>query len=446
MIHKFKSNGFNIVLDVNSSSVHVFDDISFEILDYWPDEKIIYDRLKNYPVEQIRECIDEIKTLIDQGLLFTNDAEEPNFNDYKPVIKAMCLHIAHACNLKCKYCFAQEGSYHGKNSLMSFEVGKQAIDFLIRNSGNRKNLEVDFFGGEPLLNFDVVKKIVEYGRQQEKMFNKLFRFTMTTNGVLLDDEKINYLNENMHNVVLSIDGRKNINDMMRPKADGTGSYDTIMPNFKKFASVRGDKYYYVRGTFTHNNLDFVNDILHLNDEGFEQISVEPVVAENSAPYHLSEDDLTKIFSEYDRLTKIMIDGKRKFNFFHFMIDLDNGPCFAKRVVGCGAGTEYLAVAPNGDFYPCHQFVGLPDFKMGNVSKNKINEQIRNNFHGCHVFSKEKCRNCWAKLYCSGGCSANAFNFNGDIYQPYEFACKLQRKRLECALTVKAARAMQNNQN
>lgn len=447
MIHKFQSNGFNIVLDVNSGSVHIFDVLTYKMLDYWPDENKILNEFSTHPEEKIRECIDEIKQLESDGLLFTKDYEPPDISNYKPVIKAMCLHIAHACNLKCKYCFADEGSYHGKSALMSLEVGKKAIDFLIENSGNRKNLEVDFFGGEPLLNFDVVKKIVDYGRSQEKIHNKNFRFTMTTNGVLLDDEKINYLNENMYNVVLSIDGRKEINDKMRQKPDGTSSYDVIMPNFKKFAKLRGDKNYYVRGTFTHSNLDFANDILHLYNEGFDQISVEPVVAQNNLDYALQDDDMQKIFDEYDRLTKIMLDkigSKDQFNFFHFMIDLDNGPCFAKRVIGCGAATEYLAVAPNGDLYPCHQFVGMDNFKMGNVFDNKLNQQIKNEFNMCNVYTKSECKDCWAKFYCSGGCSANAYNFNKDIYKPYEYACKLQRKRLECALTIKAAKFQNEN--
>lgn len=445
MIHKFQSNGFNIVLDVNSGSVHIFDDLTYKILDYWPNEDDIFSNF-TYPENEIRECINEIKELEKNGLLFTKDFAPPDIDNYKPVIKAMCLHIAHACNLKCKYCFADEGSYHGKNSLMSFEVGKKSIDFLIRNSGNRKNLEVDFFGGEPLLNFDVVKKIVDYARNQEKNHNKQFRFTMTTNGVLLDDEKINYLNENMYNVVLSIDGRKEINDKMRQKPDGSSSYDCIMPNFKKFAKLRKEKNYYVRGTFTHNNLDFANDIFHFNDEGFNQISVEPVVAESSLDYALKDEDLQKIFDEYDRLTKIMLDNKRKFNFFHFMLDLDNGPCFAKRVIGCGAATEYLAVAPSGDLYPCHQFVGIDEFKMGNVDSDQLNQQIKNKFNSCNVYTKPKCNECWAKFYCSGGCSANAFNFNKNIYEPYEYACKLQRKRLECALTIKAAKSLTNSKS
>lgn len=441
MIHKFKSNGFNIVLDVNSGSVHIFDNLTYKILDYWPNERNVFVNLNMHPENEIRECIDEIKELEKNGLLFTKSFVPHDLNNYNPVIKAMCLHIAHACNLKCKYCFADEGSYHGENALMSFEVGKKSVDFLIKNSGKRKNLEVDFFGGEPLLNFDVVKKIVAYARQQEKIYSKQFRFTMTTNGVLLDNEKIDYLNENMYNVVLSVDGRKEVNDNMRQKFDGSSSYDCIIPNFQKFVALRKDKNYYVRATFTHHNLDFVNDILHLNNLGFDQISVEPVVAGSNADYVLQENDLRKIFDEYDRLTKIMLCNKKKFNFFHFMIDLDNGPCFAKRAIGCGAATEYLAVSPNGDLYPCHQFVGLPEFKMGNVSSDELNQRIKNNFNSCNVYTKSKCNDCWAKFYCSGGCSANAFGFNKNIYEPYDYACKLQKKRLECALVIKAAKIL-----
>ncbi len=437
MIHKFQSNGFNLVLDVNSGAVHIFDELTYKILDFWPNEQKIFENLKTFPQSEIQEGINEIKELQKNGLLFTEDFAPPDLKNYKPVIKAMCLHVAHACNLKCKYCFAQEGSYHGENSLMSFDVGKHAIDFLIKNSGNRKNLEIDFFGGEPLLNFDVVKKIVDYARSQEKIYDKNFRFTMTTNGILLDDEKIDYLNENMYNVVLSIDGRKSVNDNMRQKPDGSSSYDCIIPKFQKFAKLRGEKNYYVRGTFTHYNLDFVEDILHLNDLGFDQISVEPVVAAPSENYALQENDLPIIFDQYDRLTKIMLDGKRNFNFFHFMLDLDNGSCFAKRVVGCGAATEYLAVAPNGDLYPCHQFVGIKNFKMGNVADNELNQQIKNDFNSCNVYSKIKCNSCWAKFFCSGGCSANAFNFNKNIFEPYDYACELQKKRLECALVIKA---------
>ena len=450
MIHIFKSGNLNIVLDVNSNALYVFDDLSYNILDYWPDQKKIFSELKNnYSREEIQECIDEIKNLEDEGLLFTKDfaPEDYNLKNYEPVIKAMCLNIAHACNLKCKYCFAEEGNYHGKKSLMSFEVGKQAIDFLIQNSKTRKNLEIDFFGGEPLLNFDVVKKIISYAREQEKIYDKNFRFTITTNGVLLDQEKIDYINKNMFNVVLSLDGRKKTHDKMRPSKNNSGSYDIIVPNFLKFISQRGTKNYYVRGTFTHYNLDFTEDILHLYNLGFKNISMEPVVADENCDYALKKQDLNKIFSEYDKLLKIMIENNQAFNFFHFMIDLNNGPCFAKRIVGCGAGTEYIAVDPIGDFYPCHQFVGLQDFKIGNVFDKDKSEKyfdIRKKFKACNIGNKKKCQKCWAKFYCSGGCIANAYNSNKNLYEPYDYACELQKKRLECALTLKAIQALKNN--
>ena len=449
MIHKFKSGNLNIVLDVNSNALHVFDDLSYKILDYWPDEKKILKELKNnYALEEIKECIDEIKNLEEQGLLFTQDIAPENFNleNYEPVIKAMCLNIAHACNLKCKYCFAEEGNYHGENALMNFETGKQAIDFLIKNSGSRKNLEIDFFGGEPLLNFEVIKKIIDYARKQEKNHNKNFRFTITTNGVLLDEEKIDYINQNMFNVVLSLDGRKEINDRMRISKNNSGSYDIIVPNFLKLISKRQTQNYYVRGTFTHHNLDFTKDILHLYNLGFKNISMEPVVADKNFDYALKPEDLKKILLEYDSLLKIMSENNNAFNFFHFMIDLSNGPCFAKRIIGCGAGTEYVAVAPNGDFYPCHQFVGLDDFRMGNVFDQENTKKyfaIREKFKACNIYNKKKCLSCWAKFYCSGGCAAHAYNSNKNIYKPYDYACELQKKRLECALALKSLEKLKN---
>ena len=375
---------------------------------------------------------------------FTPDIYEDYIIDFKKretVVKALCLHIAHDCNLACKYCFAEEGEYHGRRALMSFEVGRKALDFLVANSGNRVNLEVDFFGGEPTLNFEVVKQLVEYGRSLEKEHNKKFRFTLTTNGVLLNDEILEFANREMANIVLSIDGRKEVNDRMRPFRGGQGSYDTIVPKFKKVAESRNQENYYVRGTFTHNNLDFSNDVKHLADLGFKQISVEPVVAKPTDDYALVNEDIPKIIEEYDELAKDIIRRAKEgepINFFHFMIDLTGGPCVAKRLSGCGSGTEYLAVTPWGDLYPCHQFVGNEDFLMGNVDEGILRTDIRDEFKCTNVYAKEKCKKCFAKFYCSGGCAANAYNFHGDINDAYDLGCELQRKRVECAIMIKAA--------
>jgi uncharacterized protein len=395
-------------------------------------------------VAQINEVIDDISQLKKDGALFTEDIYEEYIKDFKQrstVVKALCLHIAHDCNLACRYCFAEEGEYRGHRELMSYEVGKQALDFLIANSGSRKNLEVDFFGGEPLMNFQVVKDLVKYGREQEVLYNKKFRFTLTTNGILLDDEIMEFANKEMSNVVLSIDGRKEINDKMRPSRNGKGSYDLILPKFQKLAESRNQTGYYVRGTFTHNNLDFSEDVKHLADLGFKQISVEPVVSLPEEPYAITEEDLPKLFDEYDKLAKLMLEYKKEgkdFNFFHFMIDLTGGPCVAKRLSGCGSGTEYLAVTPWGDLYPCHQFVGIPEYLMGNVFEGVKTPEIREEFRVCNVYAKEKCKNCFAKFYCSGGCSANSFKFHGDINDCYDIGCELQKKRVECAIMLKAA--------
>ncbi len=449
MIHKYSMNGFNIVLDVNSGAVHVVDDIVFDVLDFYEEKnkntseiaKILKDK---YSEQSVIEAVCEISELEKKGMLFSKDIYEdvlPEIEKRNPVVKALCLHIAHDCNLKCRYCFAHEGEYHGKRSLMSFDTGKRAIDFLIKASGVRKNLEVDFFGGEPLMNFDTVKQIVDYARSVEKENNKNFRFTITTNGILLNDDILEYINQNMHNVVLSIDGRKEINDNMRVRAGGQGSYDTIVPKFKKVAESRGQKDYYVRGTFTKNNLDFSKDVLHLADLGFRQISVEPVVADEKESYSLKKEDLPLLFEEYEKLAKEMIKRKKEggdFNFFHFMIDLTGGPCVAKRLAGCGSGSEYLAVTPEGDLYPCHQFVGMENFKMGSVYEGNLDMKIRAEFENLNVYSKPECRKCWAKFYCSGGCAANSFNTNGDFVTPYEIGCELQRKRTECAIMIKVA--------
>lgn len=452
MIHKYKMNNYNIVLDCNSGAVHVVDDITYDILDFYKSYNLdeIKEKLSDrYDINLIEESYNEVKELEKEGMLFTEDDYEEVLkfvNNRKPVIKALCLHIAHDCNLKCKYCFAEEGEYKGKRSLMSLEVGKKAIDFIIENSGNRKNLEIDFFGGEPLMNFNVVKEIVKYGREREKETGKNFRFTITTNGVLLDDEKLDFINKNMHNLVLSIDGRKEVNDKMRLSANGKGSYDIIVPKFKKAAESRNQQNYYVRGTFTRENLDFGEDILHLADLGFKQVSVEPVVAEDSEPYALREEDVEKICQEYEKLAIKMLKRKKEgkdFNFFHFMIDLTGGPCVAKRVAGCGSGTEYLAVTPEGELFPCHQFVGLDEFSMGNLTEGIKNTKKREEFNCCNVYSKSDCRSCWAKFYCSGGCAANAYNKHRDILSTYKIGCDLQRKRTECAIMLKVAEMEEN---
>ena len=454
MVHQYKNNGYNIVLDVESGAIHVMDDAAYEVTALWethtPDE--IREQLKaDYKEEEIREAIEEVETLIQEETLFTEGGYEDYLTDFKnrkTVVKALCLHIAHDCNLKCRYCFAEEGEYHGKRALMSYEVGKAALDFLIANSGSRRNLEVDFFGGEPTLNFQVVKDLVAYGREQEKLHNKNFRFTLTTNGVLLNDEIMEFANREMANVVLSIDGRKEVNDRMRPFPGGSGSYDLIVPKFQKFADSRNQTNYYVRGTFTHHNTDFSKDVLHLADLGFKQISVEPVVAQETDDYAIQKEDLPKLFEEYDRLAAEMVRRHKNgedFNFFHFMIDLEGGPCVAKRLSGCGSGTEYLAVTPWGDFYPCHQFVGNEKFYMGNVKDGITNTEIRDTFKSCNVYAKEECKNCFARFYCSGGCAANAWNFHGDILGVYEIGCALQKKRVECAIMIKAAEAFEKEE-
>ncbi len=450
MIHQYRNNGYNIVLDVNSGSIHVVDDMTYEIISQldseFTEDEIISSLSPHYPVADIKDSINECMQLKEQGSLFSKDIyEQPilNYNKHRSVVKALCLHIAHDCNLACRYCFAEEGEYHGRRALMSFDVGKKALDFLIANSGSRHNLEVDFFGGEPLMNWQVVKDLVCYAREQEKIHDKKFRFTLTTNGVLLNDEIMDFCNKEMSNVVLSIDGRKEIHDYMRPFRNGSGSYDLILPKFQKFADSRNQEKYYVRGTFTHYNLDFSKDVLHLADLGFKQISVEPVVADQTEDYALRPEDLPQIFSEYDKLAAEMIKREKEgrgFTFFHFMIDLTGGPCVYKRLSGCGSGTEYLAVTPWGDLYPCHQFVGYDNYLMGNVEEGITRSDIVEEFQSCNVYTKEKCKNCFAKFYCSGGCAANAYNFTGNINDTYDIGCELERKRVECAIMIKAAQA------
>ena len=437
-------------MDVCSGAVHVVDDVVYDAIAVYDKDgadAVVPALEGTYPAEDIREALEEIEELKQDGVLFTEDVYEQYVKDFKSrktVVKALCLHVAHDCNLGCKYCFAEEGEYHGRRAIMSYEVGRKALDFLIANSGNRRNLEVDFFGGEPLMNWEVVKQLVAYGRSKEKEFNKNFRFTMTTNGMLMTDEVVDFLNKEMANVVLSIDGRKEINDKMRPTRNGKGSsYDIIMPKFKKFAKSRGDKSYYIRGTFTKYNLDFANDVLHFADEGFKEISVEPVVAAPEEDYAIHEEHLPQILEEYDRLAKEYIKRKKAgngFNFFHFNIDLTQGPCVAKRLSGCGSGTEYLAVTPWGDLYPCHQFVGQEQFLLGTVDTGITNTEVRDEFKLCNVYAKEKCRNCFARFYCSGGCAANSWNYDGSITGAYDIGCEMQKKRIECAIMIKAALA------
>ena len=437
----------NILLDVNSGGVHVIDDITYDMLDYVEPPfdaecpKDVKAKLSDrYSAEEIEETYKEIVELYNEKLLFSDDV----YGDFAETkvespIKAMCLHIAHDCNLRCKYCFASTGDFGTGRKLMPFSVGKQAIDFLLEKSVGRENLELDFFGGEPLMNWDVVKQIVEYARSKEEEYGKKFRFTITTNGMLLDDEKIDYINKEMSNVVLSIDGRKEVNDRMRVKVDGTGCYDRIVKNYKKLVEKRGDKEYYVRGTYTNYNLDFSEDVMHLYKQGFDQVSVEPVMEDESVEYAITEKDLDKIYAEYDKLVDKIANIKKNggfINFFHFMIDLDQGPCVIKRLRGCGSGNEYVAITPDGDIYPCHQFVGHEEYKMGNLEEGTFNTDIKKEFAGCHVYSKPSCRDCWAKFYCSGGCNANNYIYNGDIHKAYELSCKIMRKRLECAILTK----------
>lgn len=437
-------------MDVNSGAIHVVDDIVYDILPYMEngmEKEAIAEKLREkYSKEEIFEAVADCEELRKEGTLFTEDIYRESIIDFKKrktVVKALCLHIAHDCNLACRYCFAEEGEYHGRRALMSYETGKQALDFLIANSGSRRNLEVDFFGGEPLMNWQVVKDLVKYGREQEKIHNKNFRFTLTTNGVLLNDEIMEFANKEMANVVLSIDGRKEVHDYMRPFRKGQGSYDLIVPKFQKFAESRNQEKYYVRGTFTHNNLDFSKDVLHLADLGFKQISVEPVVSLPDEPYAIREEDIPIICEEYDKLAAEMVRRHREgneFNFFHFMIDLTGGPCVYKRLSGCGSGTEYLAVTPWGDLYPCHQFVGEEGFLLGNVFEGIKNTELVDEFKCCNVYAKEKCRNCFARFYCSGGCAANSYKFHGSINDAYDIGCELQKKRVECAIMIKAALA------
>ena len=458
MIHKYKLNGYNIVLDVHSGGVHLVDELTYDMLDNVSPpfeekcpENIIEKLSRFYDRDEILSCYEEVKELYNEHILFSDDTYE-KFAKYSVAapLKSMCLLVTMDCNLRCRYCFAEAGDYGmKKRKLMSFETGKRALDYLLENSGDRENLEVDFFGGEPLMNFDVVKQLVMYGRSREKDFiNKHFRFTVTTNGILLDDEKTDFINREMSNVVLSIDGRKEVNDRMRTHINGSGTYDEIIEKYKKLVEKRKHQNYYVRGTFTKHNLDFTNDVLSLAEQGFKEISAEPVVADAKQDYALTERDLPAIFSEYERLAQaILVSDKqgKHFNFFHFMIDLDQGPCAIKRLRGCSSGNEYVAVTPDGDIYPCHQFVGVEKYRMGNIAEGKIDSDIRNEFAAANIYSKDDCKNCWAKFYCSGGCNANNYTYNGDIHSPYKISCELEKKRLECAIMIKAAIAAEEQE-
>lgn len=457
MIHQYKMNGYNIVIDGNSGSIHTVDDLAYDVIGLFEtktmDEIVseMREKHKNSPditEDEIRAVYSDIENLKENGTLFSEDPycnQAFDFKNRQSVVKALCLHIAHDCNLSCKYCFAGKGEYQGERSLMSFEVGRQALDFLIANSGTRRNLEVDFFGGEPLMNFEVVKQLVAYGRSQEDAKNKSFRFTLTTNGILLDDEIMEFANREMSNVVLSIDGRKEVNDKMRVSKAGKGCYDLILPKFIQFANLRKQKDYYIRGTYTHYNTDFASDILHLADLGFKQLSMEPVVAPPDAPYALTGEDVPLLCAEYERLAAEMLNRFRNgegFTFFHYMIDLEGGPCIVKRISGCGVGTEYMAVTPWGDLYPCHQFVGDPHYLLGNVSKGITNPAVQDEFKHCNVYAHEECKDCFAKFYCSGGCAANAYHASGSITGLYDVGCKLHRKRIECAVMLKVAEALE----
>ena len=455
MIHQYKLGGYNLVLDMASGSVHAVDEVAYDVIALYENhshdeiKSIILERYQgdsSVTAEDLEMLFSDIEALKQDGKLFSKDIYENRAFDLKnrhTDIKALCLHVAHTCNLTCDYCFAKQGNFCGERAVMSFEVGKRAIDFLIENSGNRKNLEVDFFGGEPLMNFDVVKQIVAYARSIEKEHNKNFRFTLTTNGMLIDDDVIEFANRECHNVVLSLDGRKEVHDFLRKTASGKGSYDIIVPKFQKLVESRGGKGYYMRGTFTHNNPDFVNDILHMLDLGFTELSMEPVVCAPDDPYALTEEDIETVCRQYEILADEMIKREREgkgFTFYHYMIDLTGGPCIYKRISGCGSGTEYFAVTPWGDLYPCHQFVGEEAYRMGDIWEGISNRELMDSFKLCNAYAREECRDCWAKLYCSGGCAANAYHATGAITGVYQQGCELFKKRMECAIMIQVAKA------
>ena len=460
MIHQYKQGGYHIVLDVCSGAVHVVDEVAYDIISMFEShskeailaamEEKYADRADITPAD-IEECFAQVVSLKEAGKLFAPDTFQPMAGKLKQktagVVKALCLHIAHTCNLNCAYCFASQGKYHGDRAVMSFEVGKRALDFLIENSGTRRNLEVDFFGGEPLMNFQVVKDLVAYARSVEKEHGKNFRFTLTTNGVLVDDDVIEWANRECHNVVLSLDGRKEIHDRYRVDYAGKGSWERIVPKFQKFVEAREGKGYYMRGTFTHANPDFLKDIQQMLDLGFNELSMEPVVCAPGDPSELTDADLEIVMEQYERLAELMLEhdkAGKPFTFYHYMIDLTGGPCIYKRISGCGSGTEYMAVTPWGDLYPCHQFVGEEKFKLGNIWEGVTNHAIQGEFAACNVYAHEECKDCWARLYCSGGCAANAYHATGSVTGVYEKGCRLFRKRMECAIMVAIARALGDN--
>ena len=454
MVHQYKLNGYNIVLDTCSGAIHVVDEVAYDVIAMFettPADEIVKTMLEKYAdradvtEQDLRDCIEDVQTLTDMGKLYSPDTFADMAGTFKErsgdVVKALCLHVAHTCNLNCSYCFASQGKYHGDRALMSLEVGKRALDFLIENSGTRHNLEVDFFGGEPLMNWQMIKDLVAYARSIEKQHNKNFRFTLTTNGMNIDDDVIEFSNREMSNVVLSLDGRKEIHDRLRVDYQGNGSYDRIVPKFKKFVEARGNKGYYMRGTFTHANPDFTKDVFHMADMGFTELSMEPVVCAPDDPAALTDADLEVVKREYEILAEEMLKREkegRPFTFYHYMIDLTGGPCVYKRISGCGSGTEYMAVTPWGDLYPCHQFVGEEEYKLGDIWNGVNNNALREDFRSCNAYAREECKDCWAKLYCSGGCAANAYHATGTIRGVYKPGCELFKKRIECAIMIKVA--------
>ena len=455
MIHQYKFGGQNIVLDVCSGGVHVVDDLAYDLISMFEShtkEETVNKLTEKYSEEvtrdEVMECWEQVDQLKKAGMLFSEDSFEPLQDELKRrsegIVKALCLHVAHSCNLNCEYCFASQGKYSGERALMSFETGKRALDFLIEHSGSRRNLEVDFFGGEPLMNWQVVKDLVKYARSVEKQHNKNFRFTLTTNGMLIDDEVIEFSNREMSNVVLSLDGRREIHDRYRVDYEGRGSWDRIVPKFQEFVKRRGDKNYYIRGTFTHANPDFLKDIETMLDLGFTELSMEPVVAAENDPASLTKEDISVVKEQYEKLALLMLDREkegRPFTFYHYMIDLKDGPCVYKRISGCGSGTEYMAVTPWGDLYPCHQFVGDEKFRLGDIWNGVSNHEMTEEFRSCNVYSRPECRDCWARLYCSGGCAANAYHSSGSVKGIYEKGCELFKKRMECAIWLEASKLM-----
>ena len=450
MIHSYKLNGLNIVLDTMSGSIHVVDEVAFDVINMYghtATDTIVAKMKADFGINEgeVLEIIDDIEELKRAGKLFSKGERPQKASVESTPLKALCLNISHACNMRCGYCFAGQGEYGDSGqSLMPLETGKRAIDFLIENSEWRRNLDVDFFGGEPLLNWDVVKEVVKYARETEKEYDKNFRFTLTTNGLLIDDDVIEFTNDHMYNVVLSLDGTAETNDFMRKLANGSNSYDTIVPKLKKLVKARGGKGYYIRGTFTRHNVDFVDDVLHIADLGFSELSMEPVVAPSDKDYALSGADLEKLSEQYERLAMEMLEREkegRSFSFYHYTLDLEGGPCLHKRVAGCGVGTEYLAVTPNGALYPCHQFVGNDDFIMGDVWRGVDNDKLRKEFNERDIYTIPECADCWAKMYCSGGCAANSFHEAGSINGVYKLGCELFKKRMECAVMMQVVRVL-----